>query len=264
MDADSLKCVSCDLEFRIENQKIFFTDSPTNIIPSEYRERGTDKETPWRQANGRFLRKQFKKLPKDTLVLDVGAGRGDFLPFYKDFSHILLDIYPYPETNIVCDLTIMNPFRGASFDTILLMNVLEHVFSPMQLLGSLKEILKPNGKIFIAIPFLLKIHQSPLDFQRFTHFAIQKLAEETGFKISYIDGFYDPVGLILESTRYYRFWVRPELKRFSRLTTGFLLLTLDWLLKILSLISPKAYNNQPFKTNNPAPIGYHVILQKRH
>lgn len=163
--------------------------------------------------------------------------------FYCLLPHILLDIYPYPETDIACDLTAVNPFQKDCLDAFLLFNVLEPVQSPTALLTSLWNILKPDGRIFITIPFMLKIHQAPLDFQRLTHFALQDLAQQTSFEIIHLDEVYDPVGLIHESTRYYRFWTRSEQKRMNRVLTSIELTALSWHTDLLGKFSPKTYTN---------------------
>jgi len=261
-DSNGVHCSVCQTHFPIDHNAIVFSQPPHAINPSEKRERGAGKDTHWRQANNHFLQTHLQQLPENALILDVGAGRGDFLPYYQHFPHILLDIYPYPEIDIVCDLITVNPFQADCLDVVLLFNVLEHVQSPAALLTSLWNVLKPGGKIFITIPFMLKVHQAPLDFQRLTHYALDELAHQTGFNIITIEGVYDPVGLIYEATRYYRFWTRPEQKRLTRLFSGVILKTLSWHIGLLNLFSPKPYIQSPFETNNPAPLGYQLILEK--
>ncbi len=259
---DQVRCEKCGQIYKKSENAILFTESPAAINPSELRERGVGKDTAWRNANGIFLKEQLQKLPKDSLILDVGAGRGDFFSFYADFPHILLDVYPYPEVDVVCDLTQLNPFCDASLDAILLMNVLEHVASPLALLRSMRNMLKPHGRIIIAIPFYLKIHQAPLDFQRLTHFALRDLAVQAGYSISHLEGFYDPCGVIQESLRYYRFWAMVKQGWFARKFDQVVLLHMQTLAKLLQHASPKPYLKDPFKNEYPAPTGYHLVLEK--
>ncbi len=262
LNNDQAHCEKCGQIYKKDGNVILFTEPPSAINPSELRERGVGKDTAWRNANGVFLKEQFQKLSKDSLILDVGAGRGDFLSFYADFPHILLDVYPYPEVNVVCDLTQLNPFRDSSLDVVLLMNVLEHVASPLTLLKSMRTILKPHGKIIIAIPFYLKIHQAPLDFQRLTHFALCDLAAQAGYSISHLEGFYDPCGVIQESLRYYRFWAIAGQGWFIRKFDQVVLSHMQILAKLLHNASTKPYLKDPFKTEYPAPTGYHLVLEK--
>jgi SAM-dependent methyltransferase len=257
-----LYCQKCKKDFQIFDGKYIFTEFPKDINPSEIRERGSNKDTNWRKENTKFLDIHMKKQDPGSLILDVGAGRGDFLQYYKNFPHYLLDVYPYPEIDIVCDLTKSNPFQPESIDAILLMNVLEHVYNPSDLLRSLNTILKSDGRIFITIPFFLKIHQAPLDFQRLTHYAIKVLAHETGFTIEHIDGVYDPSGLIHETIRYFRFWTFPEQKRLPRIISKIILSILTCLINLLGFLSQRVHLRQPFDSDHPAPLGYQVIFKK--
>jgi len=260
--ADSLTCADCGKVFNFDQNAVLFTTPPSDINPSELRQRGEGKDTPWRRANGIFLCDQLKQLSADALLLDVGAGRGDFLPFYQHFSHILLDVYPYPEVDVVCDLTRLNPFRESSLDAILLMNVLEHVASPLDLLRSMHPMLKPHGRIIIAVPFYLKIHQAPLDFQRLTHFALRDLAQRAGYSLFHLEGFYDPCGVIDESLRYYRFWGRAGQGWLASKFSALMLALLQTNLRVLKLFSTKPFVGDPFQVKYPAPIGYQLVLEK--
>jgi SAM-dependent methyltransferase len=259
---NSLTCADCGKIFNFDQNAVLFTAPPSDLTPSELRERGEGKDTPWRHANGVFLRDQLKDLSSDALLLDVGAGRGDFLPAYKHFPHLLLDVYPYPEVDVVCDLTRLNPFRESSLDAVLLMNVLEHVASPLELLRSMRAMLKSHGRIIIAIPFYLKIHQAPLDFQRLTHFALRDLAQRAGYSLLHLEGFYDPCGVIEESLRYYKFWGRAGQGWLARKFSATMLALLQTNLKVLKSSSARPFVGDPFQVEYPAPIGYQLVLEK--
>ena len=88
----------------------------------------------------------------------LALGGETLLQLLGGESSLALDIYPYPEVDVVCDLTQVNPFRENSFDAIVLMNVLEHVFATGVFLSELAKLLKPGGRLLVAIPFLLKVH----------------------------------------------------------------------------------------------------------
>ncbi|NMC47153.1 MAG: class I SAM-dependent methyltransferase [Chloroflexi bacterium] len=258
----TLLCMGCGKRYDLAQNAVLFTTPPSDINPSELRERGEGRDTPWRHANSVFLRNQIEQLSSDALLLDVGAGRGDFLPFYEHLPHVLLDVYPYPEVDVVCDLTKLNPFHENSLDVVLLMNVLEHVVSPLDLLRSMHAMLKPHGRIIIAIPFYLKIHQAPLDFQRLTHFALRDLAQHAGYSLLHLEGFYDPCGVIEESLRYYRFWGRAGQGWLARKFGAIALALMQVNLKLLRTLSVHPFIGDPFKVTYPAPMGYHLVLEK--
>ena len=130
-NAARLVCASCSHSYALEAGIPIFSQPPENLQPSAKIERGPQIGTPWRQANWRFLQEQTQRLDAQALLLDVGAGRGDFADLFDGRRTIALDIYPYPEVDLVCDLTQVVPLKAASFDAIFLMNVLEHVFTRM-------------------------------------------------------------------------------------------------------------------------------------
>ena len=181
LDAASkeLVCASCGYIAEVVASKAVFTEVPPTIQETEFRQGGEGKGHPWRQANWGILKEQIDQLPGDALVLDVGSGRGDFASIIGRRESLALDIYPYPEVDVVCDLTQVNPFRENSFDTIVLMNVLEHVFATGVFLSELAKLLKSGGRLLVAIPFLLKVHQAPFDFVRYTQFSLEKFGEQS-------------------------------------------------------------------------------------
>jgi hypothetical protein len=124
------------------------------------------------------------------------------------------------------------------------------------------RLLKPGGQAVITIPFLLKIHQAPVDYARYTHFALEKMGKDIGFEISLMEGFYDPAGLIGETARYYRFWELPNLNSFQRIIARLFLSEISVDNFFLELISGRGHLKNPHQTNYPAPTGYHIVFKK--
>jgi SAM-dependent methyltransferase len=232
------------------------------MVPSEKLARGPGIGTPWRQANWRFLQGQIDRLDPKALILDVGAGRGDFSEIFKDRPAISLDVYPYPEIDVVCDLTQANPFRENSFDAILLMNVMEHVYNTHSLLGSLGQMLKPGGVLIVAIPFMVKMHQVPVDFVRYTHFALERL-DRTTLAVERLEGYYDPVFFLGEGIGNLRWWVLPTLSRGRRVLARALLQGIQALARGLDAIVGKGQTRPPSSVKSLAPTGYHVVYRKK-
>lgn len=75
------------------------------------------------------------------------------------------------------------PFRDASVDSAICLEVAEHVSDPQTLLLEISRVLKPGGQLFISAPFLYPIHDAPHDFQRFTRHGLQYLVERAGLRI---------------------------------------------------------------------------------
>ena len=68
------------------------------------------------------------------------------------------------------------------YDLIILEHVLEHISDPKLALKNIYDILKPKGRLIVVTPFLIKIHESPLDCTRWTKEGIKFLLFQIGFK----------------------------------------------------------------------------------
>jgi SAM-dependent methyltransferase len=75
------------------------------------------------------------------------------------------------------------PFPDNYFDSILCSEVFEHLFSLDQLLIEMNRVLKPGGKILITCPFVWNEHEAPIDFARYTQYALTFLLEKNNFKV---------------------------------------------------------------------------------
>jgi SAM-dependent methyltransferase len=262
VDNTSLRCTNCGRNVPLLDGKPVFTPMPETAHVYQRLERGPDHGTPWRQANWRFLQEQVNGLDKDALLLDVGAGHGDFAQIYVGRKSLSLDVVPYPEVDLACDLAECVPFRESTFDMLILMNVLEHVYNFHGLLDSLFYLIKPGGLLIIAVPFMIKIHQAPFDFQRYTHYSLEQMARQHGFEIALLEGYYDPIFFLGEGTRNFRFWVLPKSSRPARWLGHGILILIEGLIASLRPIVGKGYLKSPEEAKNPAAIGYHLVLKK--
>ena len=269
-DENFWRCANDGREVRIHEGKPVFTPMPETAHVYEKVERGPDQGTPWRQANWKFLQKQVQSIvlsqsqsqSKETLILDVGAGHGDFAQIFAGRKYLSVDVVPYPEVDLACDLGVCIPFRENTFDMLVLMNVLEHVYHFHELLAALFYLLKPGGSLVIAVPFMIKVHQAPFDFYRYTHYTLVDLAKQHGFEVTLLEGYYDPIFFMGEGTRNLRFWVFPKLPRLSRWIGHGLLILIEGLISLLQPILGKGFVKTPDDAKNPAAIGYHLVLRK--
>ena len=75
------------------------------------------------------------------------------------------------------------PIASACIDTVLLLDVLEHLPNPEACVGEIARVLKPGGRLILQVPFLYPLHDTPLDFQRWTKYGLSRLVEQHGFQI---------------------------------------------------------------------------------
>ncbi|NOZ13338.1 MAG: class I SAM-dependent methyltransferase [Acidobacteria bacterium] len=133
-----------------------------------------------------------KTLPAGALLLDAGAGEGQYHQLFSHCRLIGLDAaigdenWDYSALDIIGDLHRI-PLRDASMDAVLSVVTLEHLHSPWLAMAEMARVVKPGGRGFFVVPFLWETHQQPNDFFRFTEFGFRKLAEDAGFRVASID-----------------------------------------------------------------------------
>jgi SAM-dependent methyltransferase len=122
-------------------------------------------------------------------LLDLGCGKVPFYGLYREYvsEAVCVDwiksLHGIDHVDAECDLTKDLPFADASFDAILLSDVLEHIPTPEHLWREMARLLKPGGKLLLNVPFLYSLHEEPYDYYRYTKYALRRLAEITGFDI---------------------------------------------------------------------------------
>lgn len=114
-------------------------------------------------------------------VLDVGCGafhRKYDLP--ADVHYFGLDLSPRT-THVRGDAHRL-PFADRSADWVLLVAVLEHVDDPQGVLSETMRVLKPEGRVYVAVPFLQMEHARE-DYWRWTGQGLPRLLEDSGLTI---------------------------------------------------------------------------------
>lgn len=121
-------------------------------------------------------------------LLDLGCGHVPLYMVYKDKVDevICVDwentLHKNPYLDVTQDITKPLPFEDASFDTLLMSDVLEHLPNPWEVFGEISRVLKPGGKLILNVPFGYWEHERPHDYYRYTRYALQRFAETNGFK----------------------------------------------------------------------------------
>jgi SAM-dependent methyltransferase len=97
-----------------------------------------------------------RKRYKDALGVDMQAGEG------VDLVHNMED----------------ECLRLGLFAHIECMSVLEHCRAPWLMAGNMERALEPGGTIFIAVPFVWRVHDYPDDYFRFTVSGVKALFDK--------------------------------------------------------------------------------------
>ena len=74
------------------------------------------------------------------------------------------------------------PFGDATFQTIILLEVLEHVAHPDLVLREAQRVLAPGGTLLMSMPFLYPLHDAPHDYQRYTAPGMAFALRQAGFE----------------------------------------------------------------------------------
>ena len=122
-----------------------------------------------------FSRKNIDKLLTEFCSGDLGdilfVGAGGALEenirgkLYKSF--VSIDVDPKRNPDIVMSVTELN-FPPKTFDTVFLLEVLEHIPDFFDVPDSISQVIKPGGLVIISTPFILGEHDLPHDYYRIT------------------------------------------------------------------------------------------------
>jgi ubiquinone/menaquinone biosynthesis C-methylase UbiE len=75
------------------------------------------------------------------------------------------------------------PFKDKSFDTILNIQVLEHVLNPIKMVDEISRVMRPNGYGIFLIPHTAVMHMAPYHYYNFTRFWIREVMKRASLKI---------------------------------------------------------------------------------
>lgn len=181
-EGSAIRCASGH-SFERKDGRVYF-----DLPPGDYEDDGDGPNVPkeawgnWRRHNFDYFSHAFASLPDSAVVLDLGAGPGQFSELTDRFStFISMDFRPFRPVNVVADLTKRLPLKDGAVDAIMASNVLEHIPDTRELLQEAFRVLKPGGVLVATIPFLMRVHQKPYDFNRYTKYQLEALARGAGF-----------------------------------------------------------------------------------
>jgi len=119
------------------------------------------------------LKRQFARL-SPGIVLDAGSRDSPYRRFIPHTKYLRLDIDKRSEPDICCDLHNID-WEADYFDTVIMTEVLEHLYDPQKAIDNIHRILKPNGVCILSTRFMFPYHPDPKDYYRFTQDSLSYL-----------------------------------------------------------------------------------------
>lgn len=126
------------------------------------------------------------RLKEDTLkgkTIDIGSGgSGRCSELFKRADDVSFELFDLKVGDKVDFETDVLPADDDSYDTVVFMNVMEHIFNYQHIANEVVRINKPGGQVIGFVPFLMWYHPDHRDFFRYTHEALENIFNETGAK----------------------------------------------------------------------------------
>ncbi len=200
-------------------------------------------------------------------ILDIGCSKKLIKNYLSDdCKYIGLDYYKtatewYGTIPEVYGDAHSLSFRDESIDCVLLLDVMEHLADPEKCLNEVNRILDKNGCFIISVPFLYPIHDSPLDFRRWTIYGLKELADKHGFNIKeekHNGNIFESASLIMNIaiSKTILNWIdKKNPAAVFIITLPFIVFTINIIGWFITSISPM---------DNMMPMGYRIVLEKNN
>ena len=133
-----------------------------------------------------LLNKEAGKFYLSGDVVDIGGGKNpSYFRFFKKDENLKIENIDLngAEGSRALDLEKDKlPAADNSRDQVLLFNILEHIYNHSHVTGEAFRILKNNGELIGAVPFLINVHPDPHDYFRYTKESLEKIFSSAGFR----------------------------------------------------------------------------------
>ena len=124
----------------------------------------------------RMIKEDLKKLKLENMnVLEISAGEY----WRENYKFRSYDTLNFPDFNICDSISIKK-----KYDLIIADNVWEHLDYPYRATKNIYKLLNDNGYFLIIVPFLVRVHNVPIDCSRWTEKGLKYFLNECGFNIN--------------------------------------------------------------------------------
>jgi SAM-dependent methyltransferase len=205
-----------------------------------------------------LLAVRYQRLLRDHArgrLLDLGAGA---VPLYEVYRELVDSVtcvdwsgsaHQRAHIDIDADLNLGLPLPNESFDTVLLTDVLEHIYRPHALVEEIGRVLAPRGKLLLTVPFFYWIHEAPHDYARYTSFMLRRLCSDSALTVEALEETGGSPEVILDMLGKHLGWSQTLASLHGALA--------PWVLRWPGVAAVSRYSRRWF------PQGYVLVAQKR-
>ena len=119
------------------------------------------------------IRDHLAGLPADALVVNVGCAKVRRFEQDSPARYLATDLRVLDTVDFSADATRL-PLADDSVDTLITLEMLEHVPDPGAVVTELARVLKPGGTVFLSVPSAVPRHDHH-DYWRFTAQGLERL-----------------------------------------------------------------------------------------
>jgi SAM-dependent methyltransferase len=146
----------------------------------------------WHEEPG-YFRDVTRHFDSGARLLDVGCGTGWLARHFTDYTGIdgspaaVEEAARHGRDVRLGDVGEPLPFPDASFDGVVLKDLLEHVSDPVAVVAEARRVLKPSGRVFASSPDAQRWVWDDYTHRRpFTRKAFRLLFGDGGFQVEHV------------------------------------------------------------------------------
>lgn len=124
------------------------------------------------------LEQFLKKYATSARTLDIGSGDRPYRHLFPNSCAVDAQERPGVPLDYVADAHDLSVIPSQSFDVVLCTEVLEHLHTPHRAIAEFRRVLKPQGLLLLSTRFIYPLHETPIDYFRFTKYGLQHLLRD--------------------------------------------------------------------------------------
>jgi len=204
----------------------------------------------------KFEYEAISQVKIDGKILDLGGDRrsGYHELIKGEYKIEVVNINKETGADLCFDLEKVFPITSESYEAVMCVNVLEHIFNYKNVLDESFRILKKGGKLVGVVPFIFNVHGSPDDYFRFTRTALKRILKEAGFADLRVEELGTGIFSVIFQIKYgfFRFiYLRKLAMKF------YIMLDKILIQKIIKSLKPNNHLSEKH-----LPLGYFFIAKK--